>query len=158
MGNSVTTPPGVIRPACLRLLSMNHTLPSGPAAMPHTSLPRWMPAENDVTTPAGVIRPTPSRALNHMLPSGPAAIRTGELPAPARNSVTVAALAALAHALSAPASAAARVARRPLHDPNAKPIAPPASCQKRSTARTRVYVRNVSFRALESMRTRVRRR
>src|SRR5262249_59313589 len=33
-GNSVTTPAGVIRPMFLAKLSVNHKLPSGPAAMP----------------------------------------------------------------------------------------------------------------------------
>ncbi len=88
----MTTPAGVIRPTLLAVNSVNHKLPSGPAAIHEGELPGEMPAENSVTTPAGVIRATrlPSGSATHRLPSGPAAIPRGPLPGvmPAENSVT----------------------------------------------------------------------
>ena len=56
--NSVTVPPGVIRP--IRSpphFSVNQRLPSGPAVIPAGTLLGVMPALNSVTVPLGVIRP-----------------------------------------------------------------------------------------------------
>src|SRR5207245_441378 len=52
--NSVTAPPGVIRPI-LPDASANQRLPSGPAVIPRAKLPSGK--GNKVTAPAGVIRP-----------------------------------------------------------------------------------------------------
>src|SRR4051794_37442083 len=78
-------PAGVIRPiAPAKPELVNHTLPSGPAAMPRCVFP---PTEsgNSVIVPEGVIRPIApgpivrSSEVNHTLPSGPAVIAVGQL-------------------------------------------------------------------------------
>src|SRR5207244_4319577 len=79
---SVTVPDVVIFPTRLPLYSVNHRLPSGPAAMPRGPAPLVMPAEYSVTNPDGVILPIPPTnkvpvSVNHRLPSGPAAIPFG---------------------------------------------------------------------------------
>ena len=55
--NSVTTPAVVICPIRLAVCSVNHRLPSGPAAMLLRPALAVMPALNSVTVPAVVIRP-----------------------------------------------------------------------------------------------------
>jgi hypothetical protein len=83
VGNSLTVPPGVIRPILLPVASVNQRLPSGPAAIPFGLLPPEMPVENSVTAPLGVIRPIllELNSVNQRLPSGPAAISTSWLDA-----------------------------------------------------------------------------
>ena len=77
--NSVITPAGVIRPTRPPRASVNHRLPSAPAAIPAGTESGVMPAENSVTSPSGVIRATrfPRVSVNHRLPSAPAAILDG---------------------------------------------------------------------------------
>src|SRR5205823_3889108 len=81
MGNSVTTPLGVIRPILFTVYSVNQRLPSGPDAMSPDELPLGM--RNSVTTPLGVMRPILFGPLlssaNQTLPSGPAVISLGLL-------------------------------------------------------------------------------
>jgi hypothetical protein len=73
------TPAGVMRPILLAPNSVNHRLPSGPAAMSTGRALAVMPAPNSVTTPDGVMRPIrlPLNSVNHRLPSGPAAMPSG---------------------------------------------------------------------------------
>src|SRR4051812_4625139 len=87
-----------MRPILLAALSVNQTLPSGPAAIPNaTALVAGSGSVNSVTTPVGVMRPSllVSDSVNHRLPSGPRAMLSGALfavgignsamaPAPAR--------------------------------------------------------------------------
>src|ERR1700759_1066314 len=75
-------------------VSVNHRLPSGPAAIPNGWLPGVIPVETSVTVPVGVTRatlPPPLASLNQRFPSGPAAIPDGLLwgVIPVGNSVTV---------------------------------------------------------------------
>ena len=74
----VMVPRGVIRPILLPRCSVNHRLPSGPAAMSRGKLSVAGRAYS-VMMPPGVIRPilSPSDSVNQRLPSGPAAIPTG---------------------------------------------------------------------------------
>ena len=76
--NSVIAPVIVMRPIRPGLpRSVNHRLPSGPAAIPVGWLFAVSPVENSVIAPSGVIRPIRPglpRSVNHRLPSGPAAI------------------------------------------------------------------------------------
>ena len=71
--------PGAIRPiARVVPWSVNHRLPSGPAAMSIGELSEFRPAAYSVTCPLGVIRPiAPAGSVNHRLPSGPAAMSSG---------------------------------------------------------------------------------
>src|SRR6187200_637019 len=89
IGNSVTTPSGVIRPMRPGLAnSVNHRLPSGPSVIPRgcafAENPGVVPPEAIVViSPAGVtlvIRPGPACSVNHRLPSGPAVIAVVKLP------------------------------------------------------------------------------
>jgi hypothetical protein len=57
MGNSVTAPPGVIRPTLLAPASVNQRLPSGPSVIPEGRL-LAVGIGYSVTAPAGVILPT----------------------------------------------------------------------------------------------------
>ncbi len=86
MWNSVTNPPGVIRPiACVGVpLSRNQRLPSGPVrsvlgAAPALKLP--VPERYSVIVPAGVIFPIACGglrlAVNQTLPSGPSVMSNG---------------------------------------------------------------------------------
>src|SRR5437660_1682272 len=70
MGNSVTTPLGVIRPILFTVYSVNQRLPSGPDAMSPDELPLGM--RNSVTTPLGVSRPIvlALSSVNQRVPSG----------------------------------------------------------------------------------------
>jgi integrase/recombinase XerD len=88
--------------------SVNHRLPSAPAAIPPTGKLFAVGIVNSVIVPVGVIRPilSPLFSVNHTLASAPAAIPTGELPAVGIvNSVNApsgaGAAAALPHASSA---------------------------------------------------------
>src|SRR5882757_8755476 len=80
------------RPIRSPIVSVNHTLPSGPAVIPWSLLWALIPLLNSVTVPLGVIRPIRwwSSSVNHRLPSEPAAIPSGSLPEviPLLNSVT----------------------------------------------------------------------
>ena len=69
------TPAVVIRPILLAAISVNHSAPSGPAAMPAGSL-SVVGIANSVMAPAVVIRPIllPLYSVNHSAPSGPAAM------------------------------------------------------------------------------------
>src|SRR5882757_7698185 len=69
------------RPIRSPIVSVNHTLPSGPAVIPWSLLWALIPLLNSVTVPLGVIRPIRwwSSSVNHRLPSEPAAIPTGLL-------------------------------------------------------------------------------
>src|SRR5215831_8151189 len=69
------TPVGVIRATSLTPGSVNHMLPSGPAAMAQGRPLVW----NSVTSPWVVIRATlfPTNSVNHRLPSGPTAMYSG---------------------------------------------------------------------------------
>ena len=76
---------GLITPIALVVpLSVNQTLPSGPAAIPSGMLPAFKPALNSlITCVFGLIIPTAlvvPGSLNHMLPSGPIAIERTALP------------------------------------------------------------------------------
>jgi hypothetical protein len=73
----------VIRPIWLPLDSVNHSAPSGPAAIPTEELLAVGTVNSLVTTPSGVIRPIllPENSVNHSAPSGPAAMPVGALPA-----------------------------------------------------------------------------
>src|SRR4051794_23681637 len=80
IGNSVTTPSGVIRPMRPGLAnSVNHKLPSGPAVTPRGCEFAENPDDSPpyatrLMSPAGVtfeIRPAPADSVNHRLPSGP---------------------------------------------------------------------------------------
>ena len=72
VGNSVTTPDGVIRPILFVFASANQRLPSGPVAMP-SRLASAVGIGNSVITPVGVMRPMllVPVSVNQMLPSGP---------------------------------------------------------------------------------------
>src|SRR5690606_34051320 len=60
---SVTTPPGVIRPIRSPKNSVNHRLPSGPAAIPSGRAPGVIPALTSATTPAApAAGPAPANA------------------------------------------------------------------------------------------------
>src|SRR5688500_16111881 len=76
------TPPVVIRPIWLPARSVNHRLPSGPAAIPKGSLAA-VGTGNSVMTPPGVMRPIrlPALSVTQRLPSGPATIPAGPLAA-----------------------------------------------------------------------------
>ena len=84
------TPAVVIRPIWLAPLSVNQTLPSGPAAI-CAGLLLAVGIGNSVTTPLVVIRPIlyviaggkPLFSVNQRLPSGPAAIEPAERTVPA---------------------------------------------------------------------------
>src|SRR5207302_1222532 len=70
--NSVMVPSDVIRPTLFPFCSVNHRLPSIPAAID----PGWLPAvgtANSVSVPAVVILPIlfPSNSVNQRFPSGP---------------------------------------------------------------------------------------
>jgi hypothetical protein len=95
---SMIWPLVVIRPILLGFPSVNHSAPSGPAAISRTSRPGHEHAGtgNSVIVPSGVIRPIFdwSRSVNHTAPSGPGAIPSGKLNAVGvGNSVIVLALA-----------------------------------------------------------------
>ena len=91
-GGACTAPgaPAPIRPTAGVVVesSVNHRLPSAPAAISTGMLPLVKPLENSVIAPAGVIRPIAGVAgvagvpgsVNHTFPSGPAAIPPGLLP------------------------------------------------------------------------------
>ncbi len=87
--------PAPIRPIALVVpSSVNHRLPSAPAAMPDGLLPEFSPVENSLIVPLGVIRPIAlvvPRSVNHRLPSAPAAMPDGLLPefSPVENPVIV---------------------------------------------------------------------
>ncbi len=93
--NSVIAPvPGSMRP--MRpgsAASVNHSLPSGPAAMSAGSDEPDSPELNSVMSPSGVMRPIApfERSANQRLPSGPTAMPAGSLfgVSPSVNSVTV---------------------------------------------------------------------
>src|ERR1035437_3864843 len=76
-------PAGVMRPIRWPLNSVNHRVPSDPAAMPSGPLPAVKPVEYSVMTPAVVMRPIrlPLNSVNHRAPSDPAAMALGLLPA-----------------------------------------------------------------------------
>src|SRR5215475_8023330 len=78
--NSVTAPPGVMRPMRLTWASENHTFPSGPATMPSGPAPT-VGTGNSVTAPDVVIRPIllPAFSQNHNAPSAAGVIPTGRL-------------------------------------------------------------------------------
>ena len=67
-----------MRPTLLPPSSVNHTLPSGPAAMLMGSLRRVV-VRNSLIAPEGVIRPilSPVYSVNQRFPSGPAAMPAG---------------------------------------------------------------------------------
>src|ERR1700674_3011712 len=77
-GNSVIFPANVMRPILLAPYSVNHSAPSGPAAMPRTCA-EMLESGNSVSAPAAVIRPTldGNSSVNQMLQSGPTAIDSG---------------------------------------------------------------------------------
>ena len=96
LNSLITWVVGSITPIALVVpLSVNQTLPSGPAAIPSGMLPAFRPTLNSlITCVAGSIIPTAlvvPGSLNHMLPSGPIAIERTALPGfrPALNSVIV---------------------------------------------------------------------
>src|SRR5439155_1369042 len=68
----------VIRPIFIPSNSVNHRLPSGPAAMPKGRL-FTVGTSNSVITPGGLIRPILllENSMNHRFPSGPAAMPRG---------------------------------------------------------------------------------
>jgi hypothetical protein len=68
----VILPPVVIRPILFPILSVNHRLPSVPAAMPPGELPE-VGIGYSAIAPPGVIRPIllPPASVNQTLPSGP---------------------------------------------------------------------------------------
>src|SRR5437879_5393405 len=76
--NSRITPAGVICPILAVPNTVNHKLPSGPAAMPNGSL--FAGRLNSVIAPPGLIRPIFPDSVNHKFPSGPAAIADGRQP------------------------------------------------------------------------------
>jgi hypothetical protein len=85
---------GVTRPTVFIPRSVNHTSPSGPAAICCGELSSGSPVENSVITPVGVIRPIAAwvpTSVNHRLPSGPAVMKFGNAPRlnPALNLVIV---------------------------------------------------------------------
>ena len=103
----MNAPVGVIRPILFPLFSVNHRLPSAPAAISNGVL-FAVGIVNSVIVPVGVIRPilSPLVSVNHTLPSAPAAIPVGALVAVGIvNSVNApsgaGAAAALPHASSA---------------------------------------------------------
>src|SRR6476620_6774860 len=63
-----------------RVSAVNHSSPSGPAAIAPSRAASWV--GNSVMTPSGVILPTlrPVSSVNHRFPSGPTAIPNGPLP------------------------------------------------------------------------------
>jgi hypothetical protein len=63
----------VMRPTVLVPLSVNHSAPSGPIAIPCGELPA-AGTEYTVITPATVTRPIAADVVNHIAPSGPALI------------------------------------------------------------------------------------
>src|SRR5437762_1382884 len=71
--NAAHATPG---PILFAAASLNHTFPSGPAAIASGSPPA-VGTKNSVITPAGVILPIlfAAASLNHTLPSGPAVIQ-----------------------------------------------------------------------------------
>jgi hypothetical protein len=97
VGNSATSPPGVIRPTRLRWLSVNHRLPSGPSVMLSGPV-SFSRVVNSVIAPLGEIRPIVSPlpfllplpySVNQRLPSGPMTMSFGPLSGSGRgNSVT----------------------------------------------------------------------
>ena len=81
---------GGMRPMRLPEVSVNHRLPSGPAAIESGLAPAVMPVLNSATIPSVVMRPIlPFASTNQRLPSGPAAIPASAAPGvtPALNSV-----------------------------------------------------------------------
>jgi hypothetical protein len=90
--DSLIAPAGVISPIAGTLpASVNHTLPSGPAAIESGMLAAFSPVVNSVTVPLGVIFPialTPVAALkmpgsvNHRFRSGPSTMSSGMLALP----------------------------------------------------------------------------
>jgi hypothetical protein len=94
IGNSLTTPAGVIRPIRSVPGSVNQRFPSDPAAMSRGELLLLMPIQNSVMTGVApvVIRPIRSLLLsaNQIFPSGPTAMPERPPPVrPAENSVSV---------------------------------------------------------------------
>src|SRR5215469_5338807 len=89
IGNSVSTPSGVMRPMLLPSRSVNQTLPSGPPVISHGAA-RGVGTGNSLSTPSGVMRPIrfPGISVNHRFPSGPAVITRGCPPAVTGYSVT----------------------------------------------------------------------
>src|SRR6266511_385299 len=80
MGYSVMAPSVVIRPMLLPMYSVNHSLPSGPEAMPQGAL-SGVGMGYSVMAPSVVIRPIlPLDSVNHRLPSGPEAMADGQQP------------------------------------------------------------------------------
>jgi hypothetical protein len=73
--NSVICPEGVIRPILFPRLSVNQTLPSGPAVIA-SGLRSVLLSENSEIAPEGVIRPIYEAAIsvNQRFPSGPNAM------------------------------------------------------------------------------------
>ena len=91
--NSVTAPPGVMRPIWSDPGSVNHRLPSAPAVMSYGAEPAGTAASKTVIVPPMVIWPIAAAALasvNHRFPSAPTVMPCGWAPAgmPAENSVT----------------------------------------------------------------------
>ena len=116
VANSSTVPFTVIRPSLLLKSSVNHRLPSGPAAIADGSTLGVMPDVNSRITPDVEMRPippSPSASVNQRLPSGPAAIPFGPAPAvrPVENSRTVGVAAPAAPAHTPAATSAAIPAR-----------------------------------------------
>ena len=78
---SVITPEGVILPILLPVFSVNHTLPSGPGAIPTGKADAVGIVYSVIAPVVGLILPTllAPFSVNHMSPSGPAVIRAGTL-------------------------------------------------------------------------------
>src|ERR1035438_9330256 len=88
-GYSVAMPEVVMRPTELKTPPVNHSSPSGPAAI--CPVAPSGDRTNDVTTPVVVMRPILSagrdNSVNHKAPSGPVVIQLGEVrPLPRANS------------------------------------------------------------------------
>src|SRR5260370_10716645 len=79
-GTSVMLRLGVMRPILFPPLSVNQTLPSGPAVIPSGEL-LCVGVGNVVMLPLGVMRPIslPPSSANQTLPSGPAVMPLGKL-------------------------------------------------------------------------------
>jgi hypothetical protein len=77
----VITPAVVMRPILLLKNSVNHSAPSGPAAMSKGLLLAVESVDDSLMTPAVVMRPIllPRISANHSAPSGPAVIPKGLL-------------------------------------------------------------------------------
>ena len=84
-GNSVTWPSVVIRPMRSAAVSVNHSAPSGPAAMPNGPQ-SGVGSANSCTLPSVVIRPMRCArySVNQSASSGPAAMIVGPQPGSSR--------------------------------------------------------------------------